>query len=196
MVRNWFLFSLLLEFSFQNFCSLQECIIDLRHSVALIGNPNNPVPISSNASSIASGLTKPNNPSEKKLQQLHDATFKSVSEQIKNVLTNLQAFLASDVSFSAKVHFNEPFCKDYVRETLLVPYLKHIAQLCKEFADGSHDPVPYPLLLILSKLCLEFESVSIDYFLTLADEQFFISDKSGLTNKRQLSDLYKESAKV
>jgi hypothetical protein len=180
---------------FNNFV---ECLIDLRHNVALLGNPNNPVTIPSNTPSTtsASNPLKITNVNEKKLQQFHDSTFKSISEQIKNVLTNLQAFLASDVSFSAKVHFNEPFCKDYVRETLLVPYLKHIAHVSKEFADGSHDPVPYPLLLILSKLCLEFESVSIDYFLTLADEQFFISDKSGLTNKRELSELYKESAKV
>jgi vacuolar protein sorting-associated protein 51 len=127
---------------------------------------------------------------------LHDSTFRSITEQIKNVLTNLQAFIASDVSFSAKVHFNEPFCKDYVRESLLIPYLKHIASVAKEFSDGSHDPVPYPLLLILTRLCLEFESVSIDYLLTLADEQFFISDKSGLTNKRELSELFKDSAKL
>ncbi len=66
---------------------------------------------------------------EKKLQQLHDKTFKLITEQIKNVLTNLQAFIASDISFSAKVHFNEPFCKDFVRERLLVPYLKHIAEI-------------------------------------------------------------------
>lgn len=83
--------------------------------------------------------------------------------QIKNVLANLQAFIASDVSFSAKVYFNEPFCKEFVRESLLVPYLKFIAQIAKEYSDGSHDPVPYPVLLILSRLCLEFESVSIDY---------------------------------
>ena len=163
--------------------------------MALLGNPNNPVTIPSNTPSSTNPL-KIASVNEKKLQQLHDSTFKSISEQIKNVLTNLQAFLASDVSFSAKVHFNEPFCKDYVREILLVPYLKHIANVSKEFADGSHDPVPYPLLLILSKLCLEFESVSIDYFLTLADEQFFISDKGALTNKRELSDLYKESSRV
>ncbi len=125
-------------------------MIDLRQSVALIGNVNNANP-------------KPININEKKLQSLHDATFKTIVEQIKNVLTNLQAFIASDVSFCAKVYFNEPFCKDYVRERLLVPYLNYIAQTAKEYSDGSHDPVPYSLLLILTKLCLEFESVAIDY---------------------------------
>jgi hypothetical protein len=170
-----------------------ECIIDLRHNVAILGNPQIPIiPIPSKSSSISKHHLMGG---EKKLQLLHDSVFKSISEQIKNVLTNLQAFLASDISFSAKVHFNEPFCKEYVRETLLVSYLKFIAQRSKEFASGLHDPVPYPLLLILSKLCLEFESVSIDYFLTLADEQFFISDKSGLTNKRELSHLYNQAAK-
>ena len=130
-------------------------MIDLRHNVALTGN------VSSNQSGTNPGYMPKLN--DKKLQYLHDASFKTITEQIKNVLTNLQAFIASDVSFSAKVYFNEPFCKDYVRERLLIPYLKHIAQTAKEFSDGSHDPVPYALLLILAKLCLEFESVAIDY---------------------------------
>jgi hypothetical protein len=140
--------------------------------VALIGNSNSIsistkpiIPASSSSSSSTSSLANLNN--DKKLQYLHDTTFKSITEQIKNVLTNLQAFIASDVSFSAKVHFNEPFCKDYVRERLLVPYLKYIAQVAKEYADGSHDPVPYSLLIILSRLCLEFESVAIDYLVII-----------------------------
>lgn len=32
--------------------------------------------------------------------------------------------------------------------------------------------------------------------MTLVDEQFFISDKTGTTNKRELSELFKESAKL
>lgn len=126
-------------------------MIDLRHNVALIGTNNSLMP--SPVSTIH----------DRKLQQLHDSTFKSITEQIKNVLTNLQAFIASDISFSAKVHFNEPFCKDFVRERLLVPYLKYIANTVREFTDGSHEPVPHALLLILTRLCLEFESVAIDY---------------------------------
>ena len=151
-----------------------ECIIDLRHNVALLGNTNNANNVLVTSSDTSNPVKIVTSANERKLLVLHDSTFRSITEQIKNVLTNLQAFIASDVSFSAKVHFNEPFCKDYVRESLLIPYLKHIASVAKEFSDGSHDPVPYPLLLILTRLCLEFESVSIDYLLTLADEQFFI----------------------
>jgi hypothetical protein len=103
------------------------------------------------------------NSNERKLQSLLDNSHRSLTEHIKNVLTNLQAFIASDISFSAKVHFNEPFCKNHVRESLVVPYLKYIAQIALEFSNGSHDPVPSPLLLILTKLCLEFESVTIGY---------------------------------
>lgn len=120
-----------------------------------MGNNSTPASLSV-ASSKETSTTK-------RLQSLHDTTFRSLTEQIKNVLANLQAFIASDVSFSAKVHFNEPFCKDYVRERLLVPYLKHIANVAKEYADGLHEPTPYPLILLLSRLCLEFESVAIDY---------------------------------
>ncbi len=151
-----------------------ECLIDLRHSVALADTRGQ----------------------EKRLQQLQEAAFKAVVDQIKSVLTNLQAFVASDVSFSAKVCFNEPFCKLYVRERLLVPYLRHIGRTCRQFADGSHDPVPYALLLILTRLCLEFEAVAVDYLLTLADEQFFIGDKADLTKKADLCELFHESAKL
>ena len=127
----------------------------MRHSVALL-------------STNANGSSLPNlaGQHEKKMQGLHDTMFKSIIEQVKNVLTNLQAFIASDVSFCAKVHFNEPFCKLFVRERLLVPFLRFIAQVAREFADGSHDPVPHALLLILTKLCLEFESVAIDYLVS------------------------------
>ena len=137
-------------------------MIDLRHNVALIGTTNALIPAS--ASTLSS--------SDRRLQQLHDTSYKSIVEQIKNVLTNLQAFIASDISFSAKVHFNEPFCKDFVRERLLIPYLKHIANTTKEYADGSHDPVPHALLLILTRLCLEFESVAIDYLVILNEKKF------------------------
>jgi hypothetical protein len=138
-----------------------ECLIDLRHNVALIGTSNSLTQSSgvlavSTLSITSSSGAKIN---EKKLQHLHDVIFKSIIEQIKNVLTNLQAFIGSDVSFSAKVHFNEPFCKIYVRENLLVPYLKYIAEFAKEFSSSSSDPA---LLLILTKLCLEFDNC-IDY---------------------------------
>jgi hypothetical protein len=131
--------------------------MDLRQNLALLGN----------STSLAVNSSKSGPNGEKKLQQLLDQTFKTIIDQIKEVLANLQAFMASDISFSAKVHFNEPFCKEQVRENLLVPFLKYIAQVNDEFTDGTHDPVPYPLILIMAKLALEFESVAIDYLVSL-----------------------------
>lgn len=142
---------------------------NLRQSISQLTNAsanNLFTPMSHSESSSAISTSVASNVSEKKLNYFHEQTFKSIVEQIKSVLVNLQAFIATDISFSAKVYFNEPFCKDYVRERLLVPYLKYIAHVCKEFGDGSRDPVPYPLFLILSKLCLEFESVAIDYLVS------------------------------
>ena len=54
----------------ENFYSnIKECLIDLRHSVALLGNPNNPVTIPSNTPSSTNSLKiasvnekKPQNP--------------------------------------------------------------------------------------------------------------------------------------
>jgi phosphate starvation-inducible membrane PsiE len=145
---------------------LKECLTDLRQNVATLGTAAANTNLASSSATMSAVQPAA---SERKLQYLHETTFKSITEQIKNVLVNLQAFIASDISFSAKVHFNEPFCKDYVRERLLVPYLKYIALVCKEFADGSHDPVPYALLLILTKLCLDFESAVIDYLVSSFD---------------------------
>ncbi len=113
------------------------------------------------------------------MQNLHEAMFKTIIEQIKNVLINLQAFIASDISFSAKVHFKETFCKDYVREVFLVGYLKYIAIVAKEYGDGSHDPVPHTVLLILSRICLEFESLAIDYLVKCFN--LFTSNSSNLS---------------
>lgn len=163
--------------------------MDLRHSIALIGSTNSanlsitsrPLTNVSSQSSFSSNLM-----TEKKLQILHDSTFKLICEQIKNVLANLQAFLASDVSFSAKVHFNEPFCKEYVRERLLVPYLKHIAQSAREYAEGLHDPIPYALLLILSRLCLEFESVAVDYLVILTIFFHYVIEKNAQIRFKKL----------
>ena len=142
-----------------------ECLIDLRHNVALLGSTGNSVLHQQPNATASSAFTN----EKKQLQNFHDLMFKSLIEQIKNVLTNLQAFIASDISFSAKVYFNEPFCKEYVREMLLIAYLKYIAGVTKAYADGSHDPVPYPILLILSRICLEFESVAIDYLVGFVD---------------------------
>lgn len=149
------------------------------------------------ANTLLPGSSTSSNSNERRLQQLHDTSYKSITEQIKNVLTNLQAFIASDISFSAKVHFNEPFCKDFVRERLLVPYLRHIAQTTKEYADGSHDPVPHALLLILTRLCLEFESVAIDYLVTIFFETFFIHSNINVRiGKLKLKKTYLDDSKI
>lgn len=148
--------------------------------------------IRQNVASLSSHYTNTN---ERKLQLIVDRSHKELVDKIKDTLANLQAFIASDISFSTKTYFSEPFCKKFVRESLLVEYLKYIAQLAQEFSSGQHDPVPSPLLLILTKLCLEFESNSIGYLLTLVDEQFFISNKIGITRQKELVDLHRESAR-
>jgi vacuolar protein sorting-associated protein 51 len=158
-----------------------ECLMDLRQNVSL-------------QSSIQSADS--NQVQQKKLQSFLDSTFKLIIEQIKNVLTNLQMFVASDVSFSSKVVFNDKFCREFVREKLVVGYLNYISERSKEFTNGSHDPVPNALLLILAKLCLEFESNGIGYLLTLTDEQFFINNNTELTKQKDIADEFRKVAKL
>lgn len=140
-------------------------MIDLRQNVIAITNANSNSLFSGSA--LTSTSTIPSNnvssQNDKKLIYLYESAYKSICDKIKLVLSNLQAFIATDISFSAKVYFNEPFCKDYVRERLLVAFLKYMANELRDYADGSKEAAPFGMILVLSKLCLEFESGSIDY---------------------------------
>jgi len=133
-----------LEFLKRHF---NELLADIRHNVATLAN----------------NYTN----TEKKLITLLDASLKAIIHQFKTVLLDLKVFIAPEISFSAKIHFNEPFSRAYVREGLVVPYLQFIASTALNYATGAHDPVPSPLLLILTKICIEFESVSVGYLVKI-----------------------------
>ncbi|XP_074642673.1 vacuolar protein sorting-associated protein 51 homolog isoform X2 [Tubulanus polymorphus] len=108
------------------------------------------------------------------LAELLNMTISSVVDQVKSVLVNLQAFIASDITFAMKSYFRGPFCTEDVREGLVVSFIKHILQVCKEFCQGTADKgsAAPALLLILSRLCQDLESSTIHYLLTLTEELF------------------------
>lgn len=120
----------------------------------------------------------------------------SILEQIKSVLGNLQAFTASDITFASKPYFRGPFCTQDVREGLVVAFLKHINTVCDEFCEGSGDKssIPPTLLLILSRLCLDFEGSTISYLVTLTEEQFMVEERSRVTPISDLTSHSKDTA--
>ncbi|MGH0179082.1 UNVERIFIED_CONTAM: hypothetical protein FKN15_078545 [Acipenser sinensis] len=72
-----------------------------------------------------------------------------------------------------------------VREGLVVGFIQFICQSSQQFCESVGEKgapsTPPSLLLLLSRLCLDYESSTISYILTLADEQFLGQDQSLLT---------------
>lgn len=69
------------------------------------------------------------------------------------------------------------FCSQGVREGLIVGFIKSICQMARQFCETTGDKggsTPPALLLLLSRLCLDYETSTISYILTLTDEQFLV----------------------
>ncbi|XP_054286539.1 vacuolar protein sorting-associated protein 51 homolog [Macrosteles quadrilineatus] len=99
-------------------------------------------------------------------------------EKVKGVLQDLLVFIQPDLAFAAKPKFLEAFCIDSVREGLVVGFIHHLTATARSFCSAN---VPsLPLLLILSKTCLEFEATNIHYLLSLTDEWFSTDGGSAL----------------
>lgn len=63
-----------------------------------------------------------------------------------------------------------------VREGLVVAFVRWLCRTARGFADGPAErgapAAPPALLLLLARLCLDYEATTISYILTLTDEQF------------------------
>uniref|UniRef100_A0A670JJR3 Vacuolar protein sorting-associated protein 51 homolog n=1 Tax=Podarcis muralis TaxID=64176 RepID=A0A670JJR3_PODMU len=108
----------------------------------------------------------------------------SILNQIKSVLTYVHLFTAKDITFSNKPYFKGEFCSQGVREGLIVSFIKSICQTARQFCESTGDKggsTPPTLLLLLSRLCLDYETSTISYILTLTDEQFLVQDHSPVT---------------
>ncbi|KAJ7420785.1 Vacuolar protein sorting-associated protein 51 like protein [Willisornis vidua] len=100
----------------------------------------------------------------------------SVLGQLKAVLAYVQLFTARDVAFASLPYFKGEFCVTAVREGLVVAFVRWLCRTARGFADGPAErgapAAPPALLLLLARLCLDYESSTISYILTLTDEQF------------------------
>lgn len=100
-------------------------------------------------------------------------------EKVKSVVQDLLVFCQPDVSFSLKPNFREVFCIDNVREGLVVGFLHHLTATARGFCDSGDSKSPPAILLLLSKMCLEFETSSVHYLLSHTDEWFNLEDRHG-----------------
>ncbi|XP_070539803.1 vacuolar protein sorting-associated protein 51 homolog isoform X2 [Ptychodera flava] len=130
------------------------------------------------------------------LSDVLNTTTSSIIDQLKQVLANLQAFIANDITFAHAAYFRGAFCTRDVREGLVVGFLRHINQVAQDLCDGSGDKssAPPALLLLLSRLLSDFGTSTIGYLLSCTDEQFLVDDKSKVTSLTEICNEAKDAA--
>ncbi|KAL6472055.1 hypothetical protein MHYP_G00182430 [Metynnis hypsauchen] len=131
------------------------------------------------------------------LPDLLTSLSNSILNQIKSVLASVHLFTTKDITFSNKPYFKGEFCSQGVREGLVVSFIKFICQSSRQFCESAGDrggSTPPVLLLLLSRLCLDFETSTISYILTLTDEQFLVQHRSPVTAVTALCAEAREAA--
>ncbi|ELW65100.1 Protein fat-free like protein [Tupaia chinensis] len=122
----------------------------------------------------------------------------SILSHIKASLAAVHLFTAKEVSFSNKPYFRGEFCSQGVREGLIVGFIRSMCQTAQSFCDSPGEKggaTPPALLLLLSRLCLDYETATISYILTLTDEQFLVQDQSPVTPVSTLCAEARETAR-
>uniref|UniRef100_A0A7N5K429 Vacuolar protein sorting-associated protein 51 homolog n=1 Tax=Ailuropoda melanoleuca TaxID=9646 RepID=A0A7N5K429_AILME len=122
----------------------------------------------------------------------------SILSHIKASLAAVHLFTAKEVSFSNKPYFRGEFCSQGVREGLIVGFIRSMCQTAQSFCDSPGEKggaTPPALLLLLSRLCLDYETATISYVLTLTDEQFLVQDQSPVTPVSTLCAEARETAR-
>ncbi|XP_072514943.1 vacuolar protein sorting-associated protein 51 homolog [Salminus brasiliensis] len=131
------------------------------------------------------------------LPELLSSLSNSILNQIKSVLASVHLFTTKDITFSNKPYFRGEFCSQGVREGLVVSFIKFICQSSRHFCESAGDrggSTPPVLLLLLSRLCLDYETSTISYILTLTDEQFLAPHHSPVTAVTALCAEAREAA--
>uniref|UniRef100_H2YB87 Vacuolar protein sorting-associated protein 51 homolog n=1 Tax=Ciona savignyi TaxID=51511 RepID=H2YB87_CIOSA len=145
-----------------------DCLTDARHAI-----------------SSPKGSIGKSTPVTLNLLDLVNSTASAILNQVKSVLADVQLFTVRDINFSNMSYFSREFSCQDVREVIIVSFLQYISETLRKFCDRSGGPrsgLPPPaLLLLLSRLCRDFEQNTAAYVLTLTDEQFVINTKDRKT---------------
>ncbi|XP_014218165.1 vacuolar protein sorting-associated protein 51 homolog isoform X2 [Copidosoma floridanum] len=120
-------------------------------------------------------------------------------EKVKGVLQDLMAFLQPELSFVLKPQFLQRFCVDEVREGLVVGFLHHLTATTNGFSTGLDAPkFPPSLLLLLSRMCLEFKDNNVAYLISSTDDLFnteeHVMQKNDLTPVAEICDNFQKAA--
>ncbi|XP_042225309.1 vacuolar protein sorting-associated protein 51 homolog isoform X2 [Homarus americanus] len=121
------------------------------------------------------------------LTRLVAATAASIKERV----TALQAFTQPKHTFAVRAEFRRRFCRELVREGVVVAFFLHITDTMLQFCHKKDkDPV---LLLLLSRMCLDLHTSTVHYLLSHCDEQLQLEDKTGLTQLHTITDGMREA---
>ncbi|MCI4387908.1 hypothetical protein PGIGA_G00079400 [Pangasianodon gigas] len=179
----------------QYLCALQsfylDSLTDVRQALAA---PRITVGGASGALGAGNSAAKDAPPT---LPELLSSLSSSILNQIKSVLVSVHLFTAKDITFSNKPYFKGEFCSQGVREGLIVSFIKFICQSSRQFCESAGDrssSTPPTLLLLLSRLCLDYSTSTISYILTLTDEQFLTQLHSPITTVTTLCAEAREAA--
>lgn len=143
--------------------------------------------------------TKVSQEGDGSLAELQSLLIMPTIEKVKGVLQDLLVFLQPDLSFSLKTQFLQNFCVDEVREGLVVGFLHYLVVTASGFCTGSDAPkFPPALLLLLSKMCIEFKDSNVKYLLNTMDDLFnidrYTSSENVITTESEICDKFQEAA--
>ncbi|KAI7793053.1 vacuolar protein sorting-associated protein 51 homolog [Triplophysa rosa] len=149
------------------------------------------------ASTSGGGALAASKDAQPNLSELLTSLSNFILNQLKSVLASVHLFTAKDITFSNKPYFRGEFCSQGVREGLVVSFIKFICQSSRQYCESAGDrggSTPPALLLLLSRLCLDYETSTISYILTLTDEQFLVQHHTPVTPVTALCAEAREAA--
>lgn len=159
-------------------------IIELRKSLTLIQTSNNEQTTAAVSSSTQQQQSTNEQPNQLNLTHCVDKMLKQLTSDIKYTFHNLATFLEGTkiTSHMAKRNsFAKQFASEHVWEGFFISFLQRLINYfeheyatasCQSSANKHELSSPPILLLMLSKLILNFDSSSIPYLCTVFEEKF------------------------
>lgn len=86
-------------------------------------------------------------------------------EKSNLIVSTRQAFTQPKHTFAVKAEFRHRFCRELVREGVVVAFFLHLTDMMLQFCHKKDkDPV---LLLLLSRMCLDLHTSTVHYLVII-----------------------------
>ncbi|XP_037092492.1 vacuolar protein sorting-associated protein 51 homolog [Pollicipes pollicipes] len=111
----------------------------------------------------------------------------SLAERVRTLVAALQAFIQPELSFASLAGRRQLFCRQHVREGVLVGFFRHFVSSCAAFCQAAGDKASPNVVLLLSRACRDLETSTVHYLMDYVDDVLHIDDKTGLTPATSLN---------